>query len=217
MPYLTHELLKNCTTLWKLDNINDLCSNLCGVKSTVYGLKADFGFPSHLIPKNTNNYIAYIGIHKKKLITSYGQAHFITFYHEPKNHQYQRDLGILEYMYNIYMDQMSEELTDDENYDETEKLIVEVFPYKITSKNIDYWKTVIQDDWDIVDKIDLDDLIDDFGIRERIDWTELYISLPENIDDDITELDDSEEEIESDIEETDSEIEEGEIVSDSET
>ena len=119
--YLTNELLKNCTTLWKLDNINDLCSNLCGVKSTVYGLKADFGFPSHLIPKNTNNYIAYIGIHKKKLITSYGQAHFITFYHEPKNYQYQRDLGILEYMYNMYMDQMSEELTDDENYDETEK------------------------------------------------------------------------------------------------
>lgn len=115
------------------------------------------------------------------------------------------------------MDQMSEELTDDENYDETENLRVEVFPYKITSKNIDYWKTVIQDDWDIVDKIDLDDLIDDFGIRERIDWTELYLSLPEDIDDDITEMDDSEEEMESDIEETDSEIEEGEIVSDSET
>ena len=78
MPYLTHELLKNCTTLWKLDNISDLCSNLCGVKSTIYGLKADFGFPSHLIPKNTNNYIAYIGIHKKKI------NHFLwtsTFYH----------------------------------------------------------------------------------------------------------------------------------------
>ena len=42
-------------------------------------------------------------------------------------------------MYNIYMDQMSDELTDDENYDETEKLRVEVFPYKITSKNIEYW------------------------------------------------------------------------------
>ena len=40
MPYLTHELLKNCTTLWRLDNISSLCSSLCDTDSDVYGLKA---------------------------------------------------------------------------------------------------------------------------------------------------------------------------------
>ena len=60
MPYLTHELLKNCTTLWRLDNISSLCSSLCDTDSDVYGLKAEFGFPQHLIPKDTNNYIAHL-------------------------------------------------------------------------------------------------------------------------------------------------------------
>ena len=217
MPYLTHELLKNCTTLWKLDNISGLCSSLCGTKSEVYGLKAEFGFPAHLIPKNTNDYIAYIGIRKKKLHTSYGQAHFITFYHEPKKNEYDRNLGILEYMYNIYMDEKSSELINDEMYDDNEKVGVELFPYKITPETVQYWKYTMEDDWKIMDKLDLDDLIDDYEIRGHVDWIELYTELPENIDDDITELDDSEDEMDFNEEETDDEIEEGEIVSESET
>ena len=83
MPYLTHELLKNCTSLVKLEHLNDLCSNLCGFSSDVYGLRAEFGYPSHLMSRTNKNFRAYIGIHKNKLETSYGQAHFITFYHEP--------------------------------------------------------------------------------------------------------------------------------------
>ena len=213
MPYLTHELLKNCTTLWRLDNISSLCSSLCDTDSDVYGLKAEFGFPQHLIPKDTNNYIAYFGVRKKKLNTSYGQAHFITFYHEPKKNVYDRDLGILEYMYNIYMDEKRLELI--ELYKEHEKVDVELFPYKITLENADYWKYTLNDDWYIADKIDLDNLIDDYELRGIVDWTELYNVLPEDIDDDVTEMDESEEEeFNLDEDETDDDIEEGEIVDD---
>ena len=67
MPYLTHELLKNCTSLVKLEHLNDLCSNLCGFSSDVYGLRAEFGYPSHLMSRTNKNFIVYIGIHKNKL------------------------------------------------------------------------------------------------------------------------------------------------------
>lgn len=47
---LTHELLKNCTSLVKLSHLNDLCSNLNNKSCNVYGLRAEFGYPEHLIP-----------------------------------------------------------------------------------------------------------------------------------------------------------------------
>ena len=90
---LTYELLKNCTTIVELFDVNDLFSELAGEKCKVYGLRADFGYPAHLVPKNTYNYIAYIGISNRKLETSYGQAQFIEFYYEPK------DIGILEHFF----------------------------------------------------------------------------------------------------------------------
>ena len=124
-----------------------------------------------------------------------------------------RDLGILEYMYNIYMDEKRLELI--ELYKEHEKVDVELFPYKITPENADYWKYTLNDDWYIADKIDLDNLIDDYELRGIVDWTELYNVLPEDIDDDVTEMDGSEEEeFNLDEEETDDDIEEGEIVDD---
>lgn len=63
---LTHELLKNCTSLVKLSHLNDLCSNLNNKTCNVYGLRAEFGYPEHLIPPNNKNYIAYMGVSKKK-------------------------------------------------------------------------------------------------------------------------------------------------------
>jgi len=76
---LTYELLKNCTTIVELFDVNELFSELAGEKCKVYGLRADFGYPTHLIPKSTYKYIAYIGISNRKLETSYGQAQFIEF------------------------------------------------------------------------------------------------------------------------------------------
>jgi len=61
----------------------------------------------------------------------------------------------------------------------------------------------------------LDNLIDDYELRGIVDWTELYNVLPEDIDDDVTEMDGSdEEEFNLDEDETDDDIEEGEIVDD---
>lgn len=212
MPYLTHELLKNCTSLVKLEHLNDLCSNLCGFSSDVYGLRAEFGYPSHLMSRINKNFIAYIGIHKNKLETSYGQAHFITFYHEPKSITYGTELGILNYMYDIYMDNIHDELSEN-GYKENENFSVELFPYRINSKNCEYWRTVIEGDWGVCDKISLEDLIDDYELRSKVNWDELYNILPENIDDmyDDDELSDDEGSF-IDEEETDDELEEGEIL-----
>ena len=212
MPYLTQELLKNCTSLIKLNNYDDLCSELCGYKSEVYGLRAEFGYPEHLITKNNRKYIAYFGIHKKKVKTSYGEAHFITFFHQPKNYSLEREFDILSYMYNIYMDEKSDELS--ENVESN----VELFPYKINSKNCEYWRTIIEDDWGECDKISLEDLIDDYELKNKVKWDKLHRMLPENIDEmyNDTELSDDEGSF-VDEEETDDELEEGEILmSDSE-
>ena len=59
----TRTVKKTCHTL-EFVNISSLCSSLCDETPDVYGL-AEFGFPQHLIPKDTNNYIAYFGVRKK--------------------------------------------------------------------------------------------------------------------------------------------------------
>tara|TARA_B000000557_G_C20811317_1_gene460276 strand:- start:13 stop:651 length:639 start_codon:yes stop_codon:yes gene_type:complete len=208
MPYLTQELLKNCTSLIKLNNYDDLCSELCGYKSEVYGLRAEFGYPEHLITKNNRKYVAYMGIHKKKVKTSYGEAHFITFSHQPKNYSLKNEFDILSYMYNIYIEEKSEELSENTESN------VEIFPYTITKDKLGYWRWLFENDWGVSDKIDLDNLIDDYEIQGYVKWEKLYNILPENIDDEgIQESDNEEEEIDSDEEETDDEIEEGEILS----
>jgi hypothetical protein len=224
MNNLTHELLKNSTTLVQLTHLNSLCTKLVDKTTDVYGLRAEFGYPEHLIPSNNKRFLAYIGISKIKLETSYGESHFITFFHEPKLQFYRTPVGVLEHMYNIYMEQKNDELIED-GFREGENLSVELFPGKIEYKDIGYWKGVFQDDWNVCDKISMDDLIDDYELKKYIDWTLLYNILPENIDDvkesektldDELEYDD-EDIIDSDDEETDDEIEEGEILSDSET
>ncbi len=102
---LTYELLKKCTTIVELFDVNQLFSELVGKKCKVYGLRADFGYPEHLIPKNMYGYLAYIGISNKKLETSYGQAQFIEFYYEPKQN------GVLENFFDMYIESEKKELT----------------------------------------------------------------------------------------------------------
>ena len=68
------------------------------------------------------------------------------------------------------------------------------------------------------DKISLEDLIDDYELKNKVKWDKLHRMLPENIDEmyNDTELSDDEGSF-VDEEETDDELEEGEILmSDSE-
>ena len=115
-------------------------------------------------------------------------------------------------MYDIYMDNIHDELSEN-GYKENENFSVELFPYRINSKNCEYWRTVIEGDWGVCDKISLEDLIDDYELRSKVNWDELYNILPENIDDmyDDDELSDDEGSF-IDEEETDDELEEGEIL-----
>lgn len=217
MTTLTHELMKNCTTLVRLPHLNDLCSNLCFKNSDVYALRADFGYPEHLIPHNNKKILAYMGIYKKKVEMSYGQAHFITFFHEPKIPNKDVPIGILEHMYNIYMEEQVEDLKES-GYRENQHFSVELFPLEIKETNVGYWRWVFDDDWGVTDKISLDDLIDDYHLTPYVNWKMLRDILPENIDDYNGSVVESDEESEfDDGEETEEdEIEEGEIVSDSE-
>jgi len=219
MTTLTHELLKNCTTLVKLSHLNDLCSKLCSKNSEVYALRSEFGYPEHLIPQNNKRFLAYMGVSKKKVEMPYGQAHFITFYHEPKVSTRDVPIGILEHMYNIYMEEQVEELKMS-GYRENEHFSVELFPLEIDNTNLGYWRWVLEDDWGVTDKISFDDLVDDYQLKSHVKWDVLRDILPENIDEYNGSVVDSDEEEEEEFEygeETDEdEIEEGEIVSDSE-
>jgi len=216
MNNLTFELIKNCTTLVKLTHLNDLCNKLTDTNSDVYALRADFGYPEHLIPKNNKKILAYMGISKNKVDTTYGQAHFITFTHEPKLSIRDAPVGILRNMYNIYMDEKIEELVED-GYKEGENFSVELFPQTIDRRNVGYWRWVLEDDWGVSDQISMNDLIDDYEIKRYIDWADLYNILPENIDDIEHHEADEDDEGEYDLDGDLTEEEEGEYISESET
>jgi len=195
---LTYELLKNCTTIVELFDVNELFSHLVDEKCKVYGLRAEFGYPDHLIPKNTYKYIAYIGISNRKLETSYGQAQFIEFYYEPK------DVGILEHFFDMYLESEKEILKQCGCKDD-EEFTVELFPSEITKKNLVFWKQYLDYEYGVNDRISLRDFLDDYEIMYQINSEMLYDALPENIDD----LD-HESEYRSDSD-TEFELEEGEI------
>ena len=173
---LTYELLKNCTTIVELFDVNELFSQLVDEKCKVYGLRADFGYPEHLIPKNTYKYIAYIGISNRIRETSYGQAQFIEFYYEPK------DIGILEHFFDMYLESEKKILQECE-YKQGEEFTVELFPRKITKKNLAFWKQYLDNEYDVNDRISLRDFLDDYELTYQINDEMLYNALPENIDD----------------------------------
>ena len=84
-----------------------------------------------------------------------------------------------------------------------EEFTVELFPSKITKKNLSFWKSYLDEQYGVNDRISLRDFLDDYEIEYKIDYDILEKELPENIDD----LD-NESEYTSDSE---SELEEGEI------
>lgn len=201
---LTHELLKQCTSIIELTDVNELCSELSGKTCRVYGLRADFGYPESLIPKNTYKYLAYIGVSNRKIDTSYGQAQFIDFYYEPNAPGCKKPVGVLKYFFDMYTEDEMDILSECK-YKNGESFTVELFPSKITKKTLKFWKEYLDDEYDVNDKISFNDFMDDYEISNRVYWERLYDDLPDNIDD----LDD-ESEYNSDSD-SDSELEEGEI------
>jgi hypothetical protein len=199
---LTHELLKNCTSIIELSDVNELCSEMVGKSCKVYGLRADFGYPEHLIPSNTRKFIAYLAISNRKLDTSYGQAQFIDFCYEPTLPGLKTPIGVLNYFLDIYAED-EKSILKECKYKEGEEFVVELFPSKITKKNLDFWKSYLDEEYDVNDKISYEDFMDDYEITNRVNWETLYDNLPDNIDD----LD-NESEYET---EPESELEEGEI------
>jgi len=197
---LTHELLKNCTSIVELSDVNQLCSEMVGKPCKIYGLRADFGYPEHLIPTNTRKFIAYLAISNKKLDTSYGQAQFIDFCYEPLLPGFDKPIGVLNYFFDIYTEE-EKDILKECKYKEGEEFVVELFPTKITKKNLEFWKSYMDDEYDVNDKISYDDFLDDYEITNRVNWEVLYDNLPDNIDD----LDDESEY------NSESELEEGEI------
>jgi len=153
-----------------------------GKNCKVYGLRADFGYPAHLIPKNTYKYIAYIGISNRKLNTSYGQVQFIDFFYEPKSPIHNKTIGILNYFFDLYIES-EKDILNQCDYKNGEEFTVELFPSKITKKNFKFWKTYLDDEYDVNDKISYNDFMDDYEIASRVDWDTLYDELPGNIDD----------------------------------
>jgi len=201
---LTHELLKNCTSIIELSDVNELCSEMVGKSCKVYGLRADFGYPEHLIPSNTRKFIAYLAISNRKLDTSYGQAQFIDFCYEPTLPGLKTPIGVLNYFFDIYAED-EKSILKECKYKEGEEFVVELFPSKITKKNLDFWKSYLDEEYDVNDKISYDDFMDDYEITNRVNWETLYDNLPDNIDD----LD-NESEYETELE-SETELEEGEI------
>ena len=128
--------------------------------------------------------------------TSYGQAQFIEFYYEPN------DIGVLEHFFDMYLESEKDILKQCGCKDD-EEFTVELFPSKITKKNLMFWKWYLDEQYGVNDKISLRDFLDDYEITYQIDHDRLYDYLPENIDD----LD-NESEYNS---ESESELEEGEI------
>ena len=125
-------------------------------------------------------------------------------------------VGVLEHMYDIYVEETIESLYRNK-YREGENYTIELFPSKIEYKDIGYWRWLFQEDWGISDKISMDDFIDDYEIKSHVNWDNLYDILPDNIDDVRTESDHESDNESEMLSESDTEIEEGEIVSESET
>ena len=172
---LTYELLKNCTTIVELFDVNELFSQLVDEKCKVYGLRADFGYPEHLIPKNTYKYIAYIGISNRIRETSYGQAQFIEFYYEPNN------VGVLEHFFDMYLES-EKKFFKSVNINKVKSLRSN-FSKKNYKKNLAFWKQYLDNEYDVNDRISLRDFLDDYELTYQINDEMLYDALPENIDD----------------------------------
>ena len=79
MLNLSTELVKNSTTLERLEHLDELTAHLTGVDCEVWALRASDTFPRNLIPSDSKGYLCYMGIYPVKVATDYGQINFLTF------------------------------------------------------------------------------------------------------------------------------------------
>ena len=169
---LSTELVKYATILERMYHMDTITTRLCGCECEVWAL-ASKSFPPHLVPKNTDGYLCYIGISPEKIKTSYGYVHFLEFGHEPlTSHECDDEMGLLEHMFNIYTDKISNELYN------SEEDIVHLYPRIIDSNSIDYWSEIAEQYWGVNTRTDLENFIKDNELDGYVNWEKLHTYLP---------------------------------------
>ena len=212
---LNFELVKHCTSLCRLSHLDELMTRMTGVDTEVWALRAD-NFPEHLVPQNSRNYLCYMGVFKEKLDTQLRdcQFHFLTFGHENFLGDGSASIsGVLEYMYDLYCEHIRIINDQEEVY---------LYPLEIDEESIEYWSDIAKKTWNIKEKKQLVDFIENNELADWVNWSGLAEHLPdvyypsesEHHTDSESETDsDSETESESETD-SDSETEDGEIKDD---
>jgi hypothetical protein len=190
--------------------MDDLISHLRGSECETWALRAE-DFPEKLIPRGSKDYLCYMGISADKLETTYGQVHFIEYGYEAIADNVQIDTGMLEHMYDIYI-----ERTTAETFTPEDGKCIKLFPKRISSEGLEYWCSIAENEWGIKDKKDFDDFIRVNEIYDHVDWECLREYTPDVYypsDWEYYDSESSDDETETETEtETESETEEGEIV-----
>jgi len=197
---LNTELVKHCASLCRLPYLDGLMTRMTSEDTEVWALRAE-NFPEKLVPRNSRNYMCYMGVSTKKLNASYGKVHFLTFGHENfiEDSSVSSE-GILEHMYDIYCEQMKDQEDVDELY---------LYPCQIDDDSLVYWSDIARDTWNIRDKRELNEFIRQNELMGWVDWSALEEDLPDIYHPSEYEyITDSESESESDSESC---TEEGEI------
>ena len=177
MLNLSTELIKNSTSLERIEHLDDLTAHLTGTDCEVWGLRAGDTFPHRLIPSDSDDYLCYMGIYPVKIATDYGQINFLTFGYEADN-TYRRDgeCGMLEHMYDIYVERETERIySNDHALCEQE---VVLFPRVITESGVDYWIDIAKYTWGVRDRQQLKKFLKYNEIEKHVDWSILEDELP---------------------------------------
>ena len=72
MLNLSTELIKNSTSLERIEHLDDLTAHLTGTDCEVWALRAGDTFPRHLIPGDSNGYLCYM-IYPSKIAPAMGR------------------------------------------------------------------------------------------------------------------------------------------------
>lgn len=176
MLNLSTELVKNSTTLERLEHLDELTAHLTGVDCEVWALRASDTFPRNLIPSDSKGYLCYMGIYPVKVATDYGQINFLTFGQEAYN-SYAADgeCGLLEHMYDIYTVLETERIYVDAGEHDHE---VVLFPRVIDESSVEYWTNIAKFTWCVRDRKQLKTMMHTQQIEEHVDWSVLEDNLP---------------------------------------
>ena len=177
MLNLSTELIKNSTSLERIEHLDDLTAHLTGTDCEVWALRAGDTFPRHLIPGDSNGYLCYMGIYPSKIATSYGQINFLTFGYEAYNtYGTDGECGLLEHMYDIYVESETERIySNTHSFDEQE---VVLFPKVISESGVDYWLYIAKYTWGVRDRQQLKEFLKFQEIENHVDWSVLECELP---------------------------------------